>query len=89
MSNIKNQNISSNDLKLNLFLESYSIKKLIFSTDTLCAIICTNIIMTLIAYISMTLQAGQQAHNFLIDISNMICSNTINIDSSLLVSSPA
>lgn len=84
MSNIKNQNISNNDLKLNLFLESYSIREIIFSTDTLLALICTNIIITLIAYISMTLQTVQEVHNFLIDISNMICSNAINIDSSLL-----
>jgi len=83
MSNEKIQN-PKNDMKFNLFFESYSIRKLILSTDTLWAFFCTNIIMVTTAYLSTNFKSSQEAQNFLIDISNTICSNTINIDSSLL-----
>lgn len=78
------QNPSGNDLKLDYFFESYSIKNLMFSKDTLWALICTNIIMALIAYFSLNLQSIQKTQTFFRETNNMICSNAINIDSSLL-----
>lgn len=84
MSNKKIQSPSTNDLQLNIFFGSYSFRDLLFSTDTLWALICTNVIMSIITYFLIILKTTQKAHDFLIDISNMICSNAINIDSSLL-----
>lgn len=83
MSN-KNKNQFENELDSNIFIKAYSLKNLAFSTDVLWASFCTNIIMSLVAYFSMNFQSAQKSQTFLIDISNMICSNAINIDSSLL-----
>lgn len=83
MSN-ENKNQFGNDLDSNVFIKAYSMKNLVFSTDFLMAFLCTTFIMSLVAYFSMHFQSAHKSQTFLVDISNMICSNAINIDSSLL-----
>lgn len=83
MSN-ENKNQFGNDLDSNVFIKAYSVKNLVFSTDFIRALLCTNFIMVLVAYFSISHQSAQKSQIFLIDVSNMICSNAINIDSSLL-----
>ena len=82
MSN-KNQT-DSNEYRLNSFIKSYSISKLLFSNDAKWAIICTNIIIALIYYFVINFQSNQKANIFILGISDIICSNAIVINSSLL-----
>jgi len=82
MSN-ENQN-DSNEYRLNSFIRSYSISKLLFSNDFKWAFICTNIIIALISYFVINFHSNQKVQIFLLEISEFICSNAIVINSSLL-----
>lgn len=78
------KNHKKEELSLNYFIQSYSIKDIVLSTDFLRSFFCVIILLLLIKYLSLNFESQQEAETFVLRISEFMLSNTIVIDSSLL-----
>lgn len=75
---------SKDELSLKYFIQSYSVKDIVLSTDFLRASFCVVVLLFLIGYLSLEIESKIESQNFLLKISESMLSNTIVIDSSLL-----
>ncbi|MGD9778900.1 hypothetical protein [Methanomethylovorans sp.] len=80
----KSQKEQKDDLKISYFLKSYSIKDILYSDDFLLATSCSVIVLLLIVKISTDIVTLENREFFLLKTSEVILSNSIVINSSLL-----
>ena len=78
------KNHKKDELSLNYFIQSYSIKDIFLSTDFLRSSFCAVILLLLTIYLSLNFESQQESKIFVLKISESMLSNTIVIDSSLL-----
>lgn len=75
---------SKDELSLKYFIQSYSVKDLVLSTDFLRASFCLLVLLILTEYFSLDFESKIESKNFLLRISESMLSDTIAINSSLL-----
>ena len=81
MQKVDNNQKSENELSLLYFIKKYGITDFILSSDFIMATICTSILFAMIAYFSIY---SEDIDLFLLFTSEMIFSNSMTINSSLL-----
>lgn len=78
------KNYKEDELSLNYFIHSYSLKDIILSSDFLRSFLCSVILLLLIIYFSLNFESQQESKTFILKISESMLSNTVVINSSLL-----